>query len=455
MAEHGPDPRAELVKDCVHCGFCLPACPTYQLWGEEMDSPRGRIQLIATELDGAGMSASAAAHLDACLGCLACVPACPSGVRYDRLIELTRPLVEQQHRRGWGQRVLREALFAVFPFPGRLRVVQALLRAYQASGVSAPLRRSGLLTRLSPTLAAMEELAPPARRRVRLPTVVPARGEQRAVVGLLTGCVQSAFFSGVNAATARVLAAEGLTVVVPAHQGCCGALSAHVGRDDEARRLARRVVEVFAATEVDFVVVNVAGCGSAMKGYAELLADDPAYAAAAAGLAARTRDVAELLAEVGPVAPRHPLPVTVAYHDACHLAHGQGVRAQPRALLEAIPGLQLREIADGATCCGSAGVYNLLYPQTARELGERKAAAIRATGADLVVAANPGCLLQIAASLARVPPGSDPATRAPVPAFAHTVEVLDASIHGLSPAALGAPVRLTAPAPPPARPAAG
>jgi glycolate oxidase iron-sulfur subunit len=282
-------------------------------------------------------------------------------------------------------------------------------------------RRSGLLEKLAPKLAAMEGLAPPLEKREKLPTRVPAVGKRRAVVGMLTGCVQREFFPRVNAATARVLAMEGCDVVIPREQGCCGALSVHNGREPEAIEFARRTIDAFEAAGVQHVVVNAAGCGSSMKEYAELLRDDPGYAGRAARFAGSVRDVSELLAELGPVAERHPLPVTVAYHDACHLGHAQGVRAQPRALLRGIPGLALREVADADICCGSAGVYNLLFPQAAGELGERKARSVLAAGADLMVTANPGCLLQVAASVQRL--GSRIA-------LAHTVEVLDASLRG-------------------------
>jgi glycolate oxidase iron-sulfur subunit len=241
---------------------------------------------------------------------------------------------------------------------------------------------------------------------------------------MLTGCVQREFFPGVNAATARVLAAEGCEVVIPPRQGCCGALSVHNGREAEAVTFAKRTIDVFEAAGVETVVVNAAGCGSSMKEYAELLRDDPAYTERAARFASSVRDVSELLEGLGPVAERHPLPVTVAYHDACHLAHAQGVRAQPRALLSAIPELDLREIADPEICCGSAGVYNLLKPEPARQLGERKARSVFATGADLLVTANPGCLMQVAAAARRLGESI---------AIAHTVEVLDASIRGLHP----------------------
>ena len=415
--DHHP-PAAELLSDCVHCGFCLPTCPTYVLWGEEMDSPRGRIYLMQSGLEGEPLSDSMVGHFDACLGCMACVTSCPSGVQYDKLIEATRAQVERRHQRAPGDRLLRAAIFALFPHPRRLRLLRGPLAAYQRSGLQRVVRRSGL-QRVAPRLAAMEALAPPVRRASRLPQRVPARGTRRAVVGMLTGCVQGEFFPEVNAATARVLAMEGCEVVIPRRQGCCGALSVHNGREAEAAAFARRVVDTFAAAGVERVVVNAAGCGSTMKEYAELLRDDPAYAAPAADFAAKVRDVSELLDELGPVATRHPLPMTVAYHDACHLAHAQGVRAQPRALLQAIPGLVLREVADPEICCGSAGIYNLLHPEPARELGDRKARSVLATGADLLVTANPGCLMQVAASLRR---------NGGRIGLAHTVEVLDASL---------------------------
>jgi len=414
-----------LLDDCVHCGFCLPTCPTYVLWGEEMDSPRGRIHLMQQHSQGAPMSGAMVEHFDRCLGCMACVTSCPSGVQYDRLIELTRAEVEREHPRSAPERMLREAVFRLFPYPNRLRALRGPLRAYQKSGLGRLIRRTGLLERMSPSLAAMERLAPPLSRATRLPERVAARGERRATVAMLTGCVQREFFPGVNAATARVLAMEGCDVLIPRGQGCCGALSLHSGREDEAREFARRTVVAFEAADV--IVVNAAGCGSAMKEYRRLLADEPEWAGRAEALSAKTKDLAEFLAELGPRAERRPLPVTVAYHDACHLAHAQGVRAQPRALLAGIPELTVKEIADPEICCGSAGTYNLLQPEAAAELGDRKAAGVRATGADLLVAANPGCSMQIATALERQ------GVRLPV---AHTAEILDASLRGLGTSAL-------------------
>ncbi|TML31736.1 MAG: 4Fe-4S dicluster domain-containing protein [Actinobacteria bacterium] len=399
--EHHP-PRADLIEDCVHCGFCLPTCPTYVLWGQEMDSPRGRIHLMAQGLAGEPLSGSMVTHFDRCLGCMACVTACPSGVRYDRLIEDTRQQVERRYPRPVRDRAFRAAIFALFPYPRRMRLARGPLRAYRA------LARGRRL--LPEPLATAESLAPPLTKRERLPERVAAVGRRRAVVGLLTGCVQDAFFPDVNAATARVLAAEGCDVVIPRGQGCCGALSVHSGREDEAGRFARRLVDAYANSGIDYLVVNAAGCGSVLKEYRDTR------------FAARVRDLSEVLVELGPVAPRHPLPVTVAYHDACHLAHAQGIRAQPRQLLRAIPELDLREIADPEICCGSAGIWNLLNPQPARELGERKARDVLATGARLLVTANPGCLMQVASALRR--------TGGTI-GLAHTAQVLDASIRGL------------------------
>ena len=439
----------ELASDCVHCGFCLPACPTYQLWGEEMDSPRGRIHLITQLLDGAQASETAASHLDRCLGCMACVPACPSGVRYDRLIEAARSWQEEPPPAAAGQpapvpprsaraRAARAAIFATFPYPRRLRLLAGPLKMAQRTGLNRRIGRSALAGRLAPELVASLRVAPaPGNGPHRLAAGrVPAEGPRRAVVGMLTGCVQQVFFPGVNEATVRLLAAEGCDVVIPAGQGCCGALSLHSGRVAEAARFARRTIAAFEAASVDVIVVNSAGCGSAMKEYGELLrtaaadgaeaGDWPERAARAAG---KVRDLSEYLAELaasdeGARGARHPLPVTVAYHDACHLGHAQRIKQQPRDLLRAIPGLRLAELADGGTCCGSAGVYNLLQPEAAGELGARKAAAVLATGAPLVVSANPGCSLQIASAMAAA------GTQQP-PAVLHIAEVLDASLRGL------------------------
>ncbi len=428
----------EVAKDCVHCGFCLPACPTYQLWAEEMDSPRGRIYLVNQILDGAPMSATAGEHFDRCLGCMACMTACPSGVQYDQLIEAARVWTEEARsappaveadppagKRTVRDRVARAAIFSVFPYPRRLRALTVPLQATQRTGLDRRLARSSLPGRVSPVLGAALRLAPPSVSRAAarpLPERVPALGTRRAVVGMLTGCVQSVFFPQVNAATARVLAAEGCDVIIPRGQGCCGALSLHSGREAEAAAFARRTIALFEQSGVDAVVVNSAGCGSAMKEYERLLGGaDAGWAERAAEMSGKVRDLAEFLAEIGPVARRHPVPVTAAYHDACHLAHAQRITREPRELLRAIPGLNLVEVPDAGTCCGSAGVYNLLQPEAASELGDRKAESVLATGAPLLIPANPGCSLQIASARAR---------RGQDIAVAHTAEVVDASIRG-------------------------
>jgi glycolate dehydrogenase iron-sulfur subunit len=422
-----------VIKDCVHCGFCLPACPTYQLWAEEMDSPRGRIYLVNQLLDGAELTPAAAEHFDRCLGCMACMTACPSGVQYDQLIEAARVWTEEARPTlpaagSVRDRAARAAIFALFPYPARLRAMIGPLRAARRTGLDRKLARSSLPARVSPVLGAALKLAPPPSRSVRLPERVAARGPRRAVVGMLTGCVQSVFFPLVNAATARVLALEGCDVIIPRGQGCCGALSLHSGREAEAVTFAQRTIEAFERAGVDAVVVNSAGCGSAMKEYERLLADVPGWAGRAAAMSSRVRDLSEFLVELGPGAPRHPLPVTAAYHDACHLGHAQRITQQPRDLLRAIPDLRLVELPDAGTCCGSAGVYNLLQPEAAGELGAGKAQSVLDAGAPLLISANPGCSLQIAAALA---------DRGEQIAVAHTAEILDASLRGLPPPGTG------------------
>ena len=423
---HHP-PSRDQVADCVHCGFCLPACPTYALWGRETDSPRGRIYLMQLGLeDRAVMDEPFIRHFDTCLGCMACVTACPSGVQYDHLIEATRPQIERHATRGAGDRWFRRLIFALFPYPRRLRFVALGLWAYQKLGIQYLLRSTGLLERLPSRLKAMEGIAPSVTQRSifgSVPSLVPAEGEQRRRVGLLLGCVQRTFFPNVNDATVRVLAAEGCEVVVPA-QGCCGALMMHAGLEEDAIAMAKRLIDTFEDTDVDTIVINAAGCGSALKTYGHLLRDEPDYAERAAAFAAKCKDVSEVLAELPPRAPRHPLSLTVAYHDACHLQHAQGVTSEPREVLAAIPGVEVREIPEAGLCCGSAGIYNLVEPETARELGERKAKNVLSTGASAVVSSNPGCLLQLQKAM------NDDASE-PMPAalpMYHLVEVVDASI---------------------------
>jgi glycolate dehydrogenase iron-sulfur subunit len=394
-------PELDLIQDCVHCGFCLPTCPTYSLWGEEMDSPRGRIVLMKEGLEeGSELSAPMISHLDNCLGCMACVTACPSGVQYDKLIEDTRAQVERNHERPPRERAFRRLVFELFPHPGRLRLLAPGLAAARALGID-KLARRPRLRKLAPRLAALAALSPqtPLRRSLtRLPERFEAQGESRGKVALLQGCVQRVFFGDVNEATARVLAAEGYEVHAPSSPRCCGALQLHSGED--SRDLARATIEAFEG--YDNVVVNAAGCGSAMKDYGHLFRDDSEWADRAERFAGKVRDANELLADAEPRAKRNPVPMRIAYHDACHLAHAQGVRSQPRALLRSIPELELVEPAEWEICCGSAGVYNLLQPEPAAELGERKARNLLDTGADAIAAANPGCALQIAAHSERL-----------------------------------------------------
>jgi glycolate oxidase iron-sulfur subunit len=422
---HHP-PARTLIDDCVHCGFCLPSCPTYLLFGEEMDSPRGRIYLMKEGLEGEALSETMVRHFDLCLGCLACVTACPSGVQYEKLIESTRQQVERRYSRSRRDRLFRALLFRLFPYPHRLRRLMRPLALYERAGLQRLARTSLVHDRLPARVRSLEELTPPLPPSTPdIPEWTPAQGTERRRVGLLLGCVQRAFFPQVNAATVRVLTADGCGVAAPAAQGCCGALSIHAGREEEGLRFARRTIDAFEAINVDTIAVNVAGCGSVMKEYGYLLRDDPAYAERARQFSAKVRDAAELLAEIGPVAERYPLPLTIVYHDACHLQHGQGIRRQPREVLQAIPGVELKEVPrEREICCGSAGTYNLLEPGAAGELGDRKAQHVLASGAQLLVTANPGCHLQIQASLRR-------AGRT-IPA-AHVMEVVDASIQGDAP----------------------
>ena len=419
---HHP-PSRQLADDCVHCGFCLPSCPTYVLWGQEADSPRGRIYLMKAGLDSrAEWNEAYQRHFDACLGCMACVTACPSGVKYDRLIEATRPQIERHGQRSIGDRLFRQMIFNVFPHPNRLRAIAGPLRVYQRTGLQRLVRSLGLMKLVPERIAAMERLMPPLPANGagrELPERIPAQGARRRKVGLLLGCVQRVFFAHVNAATSRVLSAEGCEVVAPREQQCCGALMLHAGHEQEALDAARETIDVFASAGVDEIVVNAAGCGSAMKEYGELLRDDPAYADRARTFAAKCVDVSELLADLEPRAPRHPLPLKVAYHDACHLQHAQRVRQQPRRVLQTIPELELREIAESDICCGSAGIYNLVEPEAAGALRDRKIANILRTGADLVASGNPGCMMQIASGL-------DLAGRQ-IPSL-HLIELVDRSI---------------------------
>jgi glycolate oxidase iron-sulfur subunit len=477
---HHPPAIPDLDK-CVHCGFCLPACPTYVLWGNEMDSPRGRIWMMRkAALGESTLDATFRTHMDNCLGCMACMTACPSGVEYNKLIEPTRAQIERQSQtkhphvnpenrsgapfmtassswagsqedraqedraheshahentprptlpqRSLPDRLFRNLLFATFPHPRRLRFLALPMALYQRSGLQTLLRKSGLLTLLPRRLQAMESLLPPVPLNPfhALPTSIPASSSHmsKGRVALLTGCVQDAFFAHVNAATARVLSAEGYDVVIPPSQPCCGALMVHSGLEPEAIAHAKRLIAAFESADVHTVVINSAGCGSTMKEYGHLLRDDPAWAARASAFSAKCKDISELLAAHPPQSSRSPLPLRVAYHDACHLRHAQGIFAAPRTLLAQIPSLTVAELAEAALCCGSAGVYNLLHPDTADELANRKVQHLLDTRAEALISANPGCLLQLMSALRRH-------GHAELPTF-HMVELLDASIRGLT-----------------------
>jgi glycolate oxidase iron-sulfur subunit len=394
-----------------------------------MDSPRGRIYLMKAGLEGrADMTTSFVQHFDRCLGCLACVTACPSGVQYGPLIEKSRVQIERHYQRPEEDRLFRRLLMALIPYPSRLRVLMApLLALTPFMG-----RSGGLSPRLTAFLPARVRALLSVAPRVsvrgllgRVPARTAAVGAERLKVGVLEGCVQRIAFANVNEATIRVLASEGCRVDAPRAQGCCGALPLHAGQIEQARELARHNIEVFETAGVDRIVVNAAGCGSAMKEYGELFEGDPQWAKRAQATSSKVRDVSQLLVELGePRAVKHSIPARVVYHDACHLAHGQGVRSEPRVLLQAIPGLELLTPAESDICCGSAGIYNLVQPEPAGELGRRKARHIAALSPDMIATGNPGCTLQIAAAARAL--GHDWL-------IVHPIELLDASIRGVDP----------------------
>ena len=414
------------ILDCVHCGLCLPSCPTYLTTGIEMSSPRGRIYLMrAIEEGHAEINSVFVKHLDQCLGCLACQTVCPSGVPYGHLLESARVQIEQRYERPAWDRYWRRMILALFPYPGRMRSVLTALDWYQRLGLSRLVRASGMLGFVSPRLAQMEALLPlvpsPAVRRP-LPEITPAIGERVGRVGFLTGCIQRSLLPGINRATVRVLAAAGYEVATPKEQGCCGALHLHAGDMEAARGLARHMIEAFERAQVSMVVVNAAGCGAAMKEYVHLFRDDPTWSERAEALSARVRDVSEVLAAHPWNGALRSVPLRVTYHEACHLAHAQGIRSEPRTILQQIPGLRLVELPESDVCCGSAGIYNLLQLDMAGQLLRRKVEHIRETGASHVAIGNIGCLLQIRLGLRQA--------NVPVQAV-HPVELLDWALHGM------------------------
>lgn len=402
---------AEAVQTCVHCGFCLPACPTYQVMGQEMDTPRGRILLMKDVLEGALPLPDALPHTDRCLGCLACETACPSGVKYRELISPFREWTEERRERSVAERVRRWLLLRTLPYPQRFRVAARL------AIMSRPLHAV-----VPPAFRPMLDLLPVALPSSgRLAPLYPAQGKRRGRVALLAGCAQQVLAPGINEATVAVLTAAGVEVVVPPEQGCCGALAWHVGAGEAARAAARRNLRAF-PQEVDAIVTNAAGCGSGLHEY-PLMLKGCAEEAEAKAFAHRVEDVSVYLDRIGlPELPAVKSPLRIAYHDACHLSHAQGVRSAPRRLLGRIPGVTLCEVPDGDICCGSAGTYNIDQPETARALGRRKAEAILATGASRVALGNIGCLTQIQSHL-RGLPGA--------PVVSHTMEILALAMKGL------------------------
>jgi glycolate oxidase iron-sulfur subunit len=417
-------PDTEIELDCVHCGFCLPTCPTYLVLGNEMDSPRGRIWLIRSASEGKiGITDNFVKHMNLCLLCRACETACPSGVKFAFLMESARGQVERLYQYSSGDRRLRDFILHSFTDLGRLRAMTSVLGFYQRSGIQTLVRASGILG-LFGRLGQMETLLPAIpdqRLRTDLPEIVPAKGERRGRAGLLTGCVQRFFFAQVNRATARVLSENGYEVVIPRDQECCGSLLVHEGEREQAKKMAKRTIDIFERAGVDFIVVNAAGCGSVMKEYWELLHTDPVYAQRAEAFSKKVRDISQLLAQVPLNGKLQALKRTVTYHDACHLAHGQKVRQEPRTILKAIPGLQVVELKESDFCCGSAGVYNLLYPDLAQKFLDRKIERIKETGAEVVVSGNPGCSLQIEKGLRE---------RGLKIRVVHPVELLDWSYQG-------------------------
>ncbi len=417
-----PDP--ELYLDCIHCGFCLLTCPTYLVLGNEMDSPRGRLYLIRTASEGKiGASDSFVKHMDLCLLCRACETACPSGVKFGFLMEAARGQVGRHYQYPAAERRFRDFLLRTFTDLGRLRTLTGLLRLYQRSGLQRLIRASGLLSffgRLGQMEALLPEIADP--RLGEFPEITPAKGQRRGRVGLLLGCVQRFFFAHVNAATVRVLSENGYEVVVPRDQGCCGSLLVHEGERERGKLLARQTIECFDRAGVDVIAVNAAGCGSVMKEYWELFQADPAYAKRAEAFSKKVRDISELLAEAPLRGELQPLNLTATYHDAGHLVHGQKIRQEPRRLLKAIPGLRFVELKESDFCCGSAGIYNLLHPDLAQQLLDRKIERIRETGVEVVVSGNPGCSLQIEKGLRE---------RGLQIRVMHPVELLDWSYRGM------------------------
>jgi glycolate oxidase iron-sulfur subunit len=422
-------PQQELIDSCVHCGFCLSTCPSYRVIGKEMDSPRGRIYLMNAINQGeATIDEATSQHFDSCLGCLACVTTCPSGVQYDKLIAATRPQVERNQPRNLSDRLIRTLIFNLFPYPHRLRIFLPALLFYQQSGLQKIIRQSKVLDRVFPRLAAMESILPRITvdsLQDKLPEIIPAKGEKRYRVGVILGCVQRLFFSPVNEATVRVLTANGCEVAIPKSQGCCAALPSHQGQENQAQALAKQMIDRFANLDLDYIIINAAGCGHTLKEYNHILKDVPEYREQAKDFVSKVKDIQEFLASIELTSELHPLAtkkLTIVYQDACHLLHGQKISLQPRQLLKKIPEIQLKEPVDAALCCGSAGVYNMLQPEVANDLGQQKVTNLLNTGADIIASSNPGCALQITKHLK---------LKERQPLVIHPIELLDYSIRGV------------------------
>jgi glycolate oxidase iron-sulfur subunit len=388
----------QVLKECVHCGLCLDYCPTYRILGHEADSPRGRIYQVRQVYEGkiAADDPDFRQHIYACLDCRACQTACPSGVRYGTIVEAARAVaapVDATERT-----IARAVLGNVFTRKPLLDLAGLGLRLYQRSGAQALARRTGALRVLPDRLREMEAMLAPTQGGIRHwapPLVTRSRGQRRYRVGFIEGCIMPQFFGDTNAATVRVLAANGCDVYAPPAQGCCGALHMHTGERAQAQDLARRNIDAFGPLQLDAIIINAAGCGSTLKEYGHLLADDPAYAERARDFTQRVKDVNEFLASIDLVPPSRSVPLTVTYQDPCHLVHGQGIRNQPRELLRRIPGLRLVEMKDSDVCCGSAGIYNLTHPELSQKVLSEKMENLAATGAEAVVAPNPGCSMQL------------------------------------------------------------
>jgi glycolate dehydrogenase iron-sulfur subunit len=415
-------PQQADLDRCVHCGLCLNACPTYRELHVEMDSPRGRIYQMVQVSSGAPVSQSYIEHIELCLACRGCETACPSGVEYGRLVEAARAEIENRVKRPWLVRRLRSLVFRwLLPSRMNLEIAGALLFLFQASGLK---RLVAMLGFLPARLREVESLAP----EIEIPfffgyygKTLPAEGAKRYRVAFLGGCIANVSFARLNEATVRVLQKNGCEVAIPDGQNCCGALHVHAGIRDEARKLARRNIDALVDGGFDAIITNAGGCGSTLKEYGELLEHDPDYREKAQRFSAVVKDVNEFLASIELNRDMRPVPVTVTYQDSCHLAHGQKVRSAPRELLRAVPGLELREMQLSDLCCGSAGIYNVVHTGMSMSLLRKKMDSVNATGASVIAAANPGCMLQLRAGVRRLGHGQR---------VAHVVEILDEAYRG-------------------------